>query len=114
MDGQTDESEFEVPNSASGGGPITNFRPKWANFDSFSAKIGQTGLFWEKRKCHFHTLIIILYYYAATLCKKPEQTYERILRSRMDGRTDKSEFVSPNALMQNFTLLFIIVAVVYN
>ena len=48
-------------------------------------------------------------YYAATLCKKPEQTYERILRSssegrtdertdeRTDGRTDKSEFVGPNS-----------------
>ena len=48
-------------------------------------------------------------YYAATLCKKPEQTYERILRSsnnertngrtngRTDGRTNESEFVGPNS-----------------
>ena len=41
-------------------------------------------------------------YYAATLCKKPEKTNERILRSRTDGQmdgwqTDESEFVGPNS-----------------
>ena len=28
-------------------------------------------------------------YYAATLCKTPEQTYERIFRSKMYVRTDE-------------------------
>ena len=32
------------------------FGPKWANFDSFEAKMGQTGFFVKKRKCHFRTL----------------------------------------------------------
>ena len=36
-------------------------------------------------------------YYAATLWKKPEQTYEQSLRFRPDERTDKSEFVGPNS-----------------
>ena len=33
------------------------FGPKWANFDSFGAKMGQTGFFWKKRKCHFRTQV---------------------------------------------------------
>ena len=41
-------------------------------------------------------------YYAATLCKKLEQTYERILRSKMyghtNGRTHRGEFKGPNRL----------------
>ena len=66
--------------------------PKCANFDSFEAKMGQTGFFGEKAK-----MSLPYAYYAATLCKKPEQTYERILRSRNNGRTDESEFVCPNS-----------------
>ena len=62
---------------------MTVFGPKWANLDSFGTKMGQTGLFGEKAK-----MSLPYAYYAATLCKKPEQTYERILRSRPDGRTD--------------------------
>ena len=61
------------------------FWPKWAIFDSFCPGMAKTGFFWEKRKCHFHI------HYAATLCKKPEQTYERILRSSSDERTDGQE-----------------------
>ena len=76
---------------------MTVFGSKWANFDSFGAKMGQTGFFWEKAKMSLPN--------AATLCKKPEQTNERILRSsseertneQTDGRTDRSEFVGPNS-----------------
>ena len=50
------------------------FRPKWANFGSFRAKMSLTYT-----------------YYAAKLCKKPEKTYERILRSRTDEQTDGQE-----------------------
>ena len=57
------------------------FGPKWANFDSFGAKMGQTGFFGEKAK-----MSLPYAYYA--LCKKPEQTYERIPRSKMYGRTN--------------------------
>ena len=75
---------------------MTVFGPKWANFDSFGAKMGQTRFFWEKAK-----ITLPYAYYAATLCKKPEQTFERILRTssdeRTNGRTDKSEFVGPNS-----------------
>ena len=46
-------------------------------------------------------MTLLYAYYAATLCKKPEQTYERILRSRnnerTNGRTNGSEFVGPNS-----------------
>ena len=67
------------------------FGPKWAIFDSFAPKMAKTGFFWKNPKMSL---------YAATLCKKPEQTYEWILRSRTDkqtdGRTNKSEFVGPN------------------
>ena len=62
------------------------FGPKWANFDSFGAKMGQTGFFLEKAK-----MSLPYAYYAATLCKKQEQTYERILRSRTDERTNGQE-----------------------
>ena len=65
---------------------MTVFGPKWANFDSFGAKMGQTGFFWEKAKKSLPYA-----YYAATLCKKPEQTYERILRSRNNERMDGRE-----------------------
>ena len=62
------------------------FWAKMGNFDSFGAKMGQTGFFCEKAK-----MSLPYTYYAATLCKKPEQTYERILRSRTDKRTDGQE-----------------------
>ena len=71
---------------------MTVFGPKWDNFDSFGAKMGQRIFFCEKAK-----MSLPYTYDAATLCKKPEQTYERILRSRPDERTDKSEFVGPNS-----------------
>ena len=56
---------------------------KWAIFDSFCPKMAKTGFFWENPK-----MSLPYPYYAATLCKKLEQTYERILRSKMYGRTD--------------------------
>ena len=55
--------------------------PKWYIFDSFGAKMGQTGFFGEKAK-----MSLPCAYYVATLCEKPKQTYERILRSRTNGR----------------------------
>ena len=79
------------------------FGPKWAIFDSFCPGMAKTRFFWEKAK------MSLPYAYTATLCKKPEQTYERILRSRTDGRsnertdertngrTNESEFVGPNS-----------------
>ena len=80
------------------------FGPKWAIFDSFCPGMAKTRFFWEKAK-----MSLPYAYYAATLCKKPEQTYEWILRSRHNGRTDErtngrtdertdeSEFVGPNS-----------------
>ena len=61
-------------------------------FFQFCGQNGAKGIFCEKAK-----MSLPYTYDAATLCKKPEQTYERILRSRPDGRTDKSEFVGPNS-----------------
>ena len=60
------------------------FWAKWAIFYTFWDKMGQTGFFCEKAQ-----MSLPYAYYAATLCKKPEQTYERILRSRHNGRTDE-------------------------
>ena len=60
------------------------FGPKWAIFDSFCPGMAKTGFFWEKAK-----MSLPYAYYAATLCKKPEQTYERILRSSSEERTDE-------------------------
>ena len=60
------------------------FGPKWAIFDSFCPRMAKTGFFCEKAK-----MSVPYAYYAATLCKKPEQTNERILRSRTDERTDE-------------------------
>ena len=75
---------------------ITVFGPKWANFNSIGAKMGANKIFWEKAK-----MSLPYAYFASTLCKKPEQTYGRIQRSRTngqtDGQTDKSEFVGPNS-----------------
>ena len=50
------------------------FGPKWAIFDSFGPKMAKTGFVWKNPK-----MSLPYPYYAATLCKKPEQTYERIL-----------------------------------
>jgi len=60
------------------------FGPKWAIFDSFCPGMAKTRFFWEKAK-----MSLPYPYYAATLCKKPEQTYERILRSSSEGRTNE-------------------------
>ena len=59
------------------------FGPKWAIFDSFCPGMAKTGFFWEKVK-----MSLPYAYYAATLCKKQEQTYEQILRSSSEGRTN--------------------------
>ena len=61
-------------------------------------EIGQNGRFWAKMAktglfCENPKMTLLYAYYAATLCKKPEQTYERILRSKMyeraNGHTDE-------------------------
>ena len=55
-------------------------------------EIGQNG----KKKKNLKNLIISLPYYtyeAATLCKKLEKSYERILRSSSEERADESEFI---------------------
>ena len=59
------------------------FGPKWAIFDNFFPGMAKTGFVWEKAK-----MSLSYAYYAATLCKKPEQTYERILRSSSEERTN--------------------------
>ena len=66
--------------------------------ERFSAKMGYFGQFFTKMD--FLEKIendITHANYAATLCKKPEQTYEQILRSRTNVKTDESEFVGPNS-----------------
>ena len=65
------------------------FGPKWAIFDSFGPKMAKTGFFGK--------MSLPYPYYAATLCKKTEQTYEWILRSRIYRQTDESESVGPNS-----------------
>ena len=61
---------------------MTVFGPKRANLTVLVTKWGKRD-FWEKEK-----MSLPYAYYAAALCKKPEQTYERILRSSSDERTD--------------------------
>ena len=57
------------------------FEPKWAIFYNFGPKMAKTAFFWENPK------MSLPYPYDATLCKKPEKTYERILGSKMYERT---------------------------
>ena len=59
------------------------FWAKMGYFLQFWRGNGKNGIFWEKAK-----MSLPYGYYAATLCKKLEQTYERILRSKMYTRTD--------------------------
>ena len=66
-------------------------------------EIGQNVRFWAKMGFFGRKKISLPYpYYAATLCKKPEQTYERILIFKMYGRTHEQtnggEFKGPNRL----------------
>ena len=58
------------------------FWAKMGYFWQFLTQNGENGIFCENPKKSLPYA-----YYAATLCKKPEQTYERILRSKMYGRT---------------------------
>ena len=51
----------------------------WTKMAIFGPKWRKTRFFWQKAKMSLP--------YAATLCKKPEQTYERFLRSKMYERT---------------------------
>ena len=56
----------------------------WAEMDIFGqfwVKLAITSFFCEKAK-----MSLPYAYYAATLCKKTKQTYERILRSSSEGR----------------------------
>ena len=58
---------------------------------------GENEIFWKNPK-----MSLPYPYNAATLCKKLEQTYERILRSKMHERTDEhtdgGEFKGPDRL----------------
>ena len=78
------------------------FGPKWAIFYRFCPGMAKMGFFCENPK-----MSLPYAYYAATLCKKPEQTYERILRSRnnerTDERTDESEFEGPQCRLRRGT-----------
>jgi len=56
-------------------GQNERFWAKMAIFCRFWAKIAKTRFFGQKAK-----MSLPYAYYAATLCKKPGQTYERILR----------------------------------
>ena len=75
------------------------FGPIWAIFDSFDPEMAKSGFFGEKAKMSLPKA-----YYASTLCKKLEQTYERILRSKMyrhehtNGHTNGGEFKGPDRL----------------
>ena len=64
-------------------GQNDRFWAKMAIFGQFWAKMAKTRFFCQKAK-----MSLPYAYYAATLCKKTEQTYERILRSSSEGRTD--------------------------
>ena len=58
----------------------------WAKMGYFWQILPQNGenkIFWENPK-----MSPPYAYYAATLCKKLEQSYERILRFKMYGRTE--------------------------
>ena len=46
------------------------------------------GYFWQFLPRKNAKMSLPYAYYAATLCKKPEQTYERILRYKMYVRTE--------------------------
>ena len=69
------------------------FGTKMGYFWQFLTQNGKNRIFGEKAK-----MSLPYAYYAATLCKKPEQTYERILKSKMYGRTNGGEFNGPNRL----------------
>ena len=62
------------------------FWAKMGYFLQFLPRNGKNGIFWEKAK-----MSLPYAYYAATLWKKPEQTYERILRSKMYEHTHTVE-----------------------
>ena len=64
-------------------GQNVRFWAKMGYFLQFLPRNGENGIFWGKAK-----MSLPYAYYAATLCKKPEQTYERILRSRTDKQTN--------------------------
>ena len=83
------------------------FGPKWAIFDSFDPKMAKTffGGEYPKKSLPYA-------YYDSTLCKKLEQSYERILRSKMHARTygrmNGGEFKGPNRLRRGTKMLFFI------
>ena len=57
------------------------FGPKWPIFDHFWPKTAKTGFFRQNPK-----MSLPLHSEATTLCKKSEQSYERIFRSRTNER----------------------------
>ena len=59
------------------------FGPKWSFLDCFLAKMAKTRIFRQNPK-----MSLPYTHEAATLCKKLEKSYERILRSSSEERTD--------------------------
>ena len=66
------------------------FGTKWQFVDRFGAKMAKTIFFRKNPK-----MSLPYTYEAATLYKKLEKFYQRILRSSSNGRTDESEFIGP-------------------
>ena len=67
-------------------GQNDHFWAKMGIFGQFLAKMVKTRFF-----CQTTKMSLPYAYYAATLCKKTEQTYEQILRSSSYERTDERE-----------------------
>ena len=61
---------------------MTIFGPKWPFLDPFWPKTAKTRFFRQNLKMSLPS-----HSEATTLCKKSEQSYERIFRSRKHGRT---------------------------
>ena len=66
--------------------------PKLQFFHRFWAKMAKTIFFRQNPK-----MSLPYTYEAATLCNKLEKSYERILRSSSNARTDESEFIGPKS-----------------
>ena len=77
-----------------------DFWPKMAIFLPKRAKTAKTGFFGRNPKMSLPS-----HWEAPTLCKKSEQSYERISRSppdartngRTNGRTNERDLIGPNA-----------------
>ena len=66
----------------------------WAKMAIFDRLLGRNG---ENKNRKNPKMSLPYTHEAATLCKKLEKSYERILRSSSEGRTDESEFIGPKS-----------------